>query len=79
MNGTLHRLANGSPHRAARLLALWALYLMPRALLILLDVQPWSDAAYYYRARRGAGGGAGLSFARRPADRILAAGLAAWR
>ncbi len=30
------------------LLALWALYLVPRALLILLDVQPWSDAAYYY-------------------------------
>jgi 4-amino-4-deoxy-L-arabinose transferase-like glycosyltransferase len=33
-------------HRA--LLALWALYLVPRALLILLDVQPWSDAAYYF-------------------------------
>lgn len=30
------------------LVVLWALYLVPRALLILLDVQPWSDAAYYY-------------------------------
>ncbi len=30
------------------LVLLWALYLIPRALLILLDVQPWSDAAYYF-------------------------------
>lgn len=26
----------------------WALYLVPRALLILLNVQPWSDADFYY-------------------------------
>jgi len=32
----------------AALVLLWALYLIPRALLILLDVQPWSDAAYYF-------------------------------
>ena len=30
------------------LLLIWALYLVPRALLILLQVKPWSDAAYYY-------------------------------
>lgn len=27
---------------------IWALFVVPRALLILLNVQPWSDAAYYF-------------------------------
>jgi len=44
------------------LLLLWALYLIPRALLILLDVSPWSDALYYYeRAEELAAGKGYLS------------------
>ena len=49
MNGTIDRLAQWFAVSRGALLALWALYLLPRALLILLDVQPWSDAAYYYQ------------------------------
>ena len=48
MTGTIDRLAQWFAASRSALLALWALYLVPRALLIMLDVQPWSDAAYYY-------------------------------
>lgn len=62
MNGTIDRLAQWFAASRSALLALWALYLVPRALLILLDVQPWSDAAYYYeRAERLAAGHGYLS------------------
>lgn len=48
MSGTLDRFGRWFATSRRALWALWALYLIPRALLILLDVQPWSDAAYYY-------------------------------
>jgi 4-amino-4-deoxy-L-arabinose transferase-like glycosyltransferase len=48
MNGKITRLSDWFATSQRALLALWAIYLVPRALLILLDVQPWSDAAYYY-------------------------------
>jgi len=48
MSGTLDRFGHWFATSQRALWALWALYLVPRALLILFDVQPWSDAAYYY-------------------------------
>ena len=48
MDAKLARLTDWFAAARGALLALWALYLIPRALLILLDVQPWSDAAYYF-------------------------------
>lgn len=52
MSARLDRSAAWFAASRSALLTLWALYLIPRALLILLDVQPWSDAAYFY-ARAG--------------------------
>jgi hypothetical protein len=48
MNGKIARFSAWFATSQRALFALWALYLVPRVLLILLDVQPWSDAAYYY-------------------------------
>lgn len=48
MDGKLAKLTDWLAATRGALLAIWALYLIPRALLILLDVQPWSDAAYYF-------------------------------
>ncbi len=48
MDGKLAKLTDWFAATRGALLAIWALYLIPRALLILLDVQPWSDAAYYF-------------------------------
>lgn len=42
------RLTDWFANTRGALLLLWSLYLIPRSLLILLDVQPWSDAAYYF-------------------------------
>lgn len=59
MNATIDRLAQWFAVSRGALLALWAVYLVPRALLILLDVQPWSDAAYYYERAEGLAAGHG--------------------
>ena len=48
MGAKLDRLSHWLATSRRALFALWALYLIPRGLLILLDVQPWSDAAYYF-------------------------------
>lgn len=62
MKEKLARLSDWFATSRRALLVLWALYLVPRALLILLDVQPWSDAAYYFeRAAQLANGQGYLS------------------
>lgn len=48
MTARIDRLTGWFATTRSALVLLWALYLIPRALLILLDVQPWSDAAYYF-------------------------------
>jgi 4-amino-4-deoxy-L-arabinose transferase-like glycosyltransferase len=48
MHAKLARLTVWFETSRRALLLLWALYLIPRALLILLDIQPWSDSAYYF-------------------------------
>lgn len=48
MAARIARLTDWFASTRSALVLLWALYLIPRALLILLDVQPWSDAAYYF-------------------------------
>ena len=48
MSAKLHRLATWFATSRQALILIWVLFLVPRALLILLDVQPWSDAAYYF-------------------------------
>ncbi len=62
MQQKLARLTEWFATSQRALLWLWALYLVPRALLVLLDVQPWSDAAYYFeRAEELAAGQGYLS------------------
>lgn len=48
MDPRAHRLTQWLATSRRALALIWALYLVPRALLILIEVQPWSDAAYYY-------------------------------
>lgn len=48
IGGKLHRVTTWFAASRQALMLLGALYLAPRALLILLDVTPWSDAAYYF-------------------------------
>jgi 4-amino-4-deoxy-L-arabinose transferase-like glycosyltransferase len=61
MAGRFDQLTDWFATTRTALLLLWALYLIPRALLILLDVQPWSDAAYYFERASELAAGQGYS------------------